>query len=139
MYRVVKQIDFCYGHRLMNYEGMCKHPHGHNGRVEIELSSEGLDERGMVADFGDIKKAVKKWIDEKMDHRMILRRDDPLISVFRKMKEPFYLMDENPTAENIAKEIYQYVASQKFPVTEIRFWESVSSFAVYRPSSQRSG
>ena len=58
MYVVTKRIDFCYGHRLLNYEGKCKYLHGHNGRVEIELEGERLDDRGMVTDFGDIKRVM---------------------------------------------------------------------------------
>ena len=37
MYSVTKRIDFCYGHRLLNYDGVCKHPHGHNAVAEIEV------------------------------------------------------------------------------------------------------
>ena len=59
MYKVVKEIHFCYGHRLMNYDGKCAHPHGHNGKIEIELKSERLDERGMVFDFGDMKEIIQ--------------------------------------------------------------------------------
>ena len=36
MYSVTKRIEFCYGHRLMNYDGVCRHPHGHNAVVEID-------------------------------------------------------------------------------------------------------
>ena len=43
MYQVVKEIHFCYGHRLMNYDGKCAHPHGHNGKIEIELAAPKLD------------------------------------------------------------------------------------------------
>ena len=83
MYTVTKRIDFCYGHRLLNYEGNCKHPHGHNAVVEIEVQAASLDERNMVCDFGDIKRIVKGWIDAELDHKMILRYDDPLIEALR--------------------------------------------------------
>ena len=43
MFRVTKEIHFCYGHRLMNYDGKCRYFHGHNGKVEVELSAESLD------------------------------------------------------------------------------------------------
>jgi 6-pyruvoyltetrahydropterin/6-carboxytetrahydropterin synthase len=132
MYRVTKVLHFCYGHRLLNYEGACAHPHGHNGRVEIELSRENLDARGMVQDFSEIKDGVKKWIDQNLDHRMLLNRADPLIPYLKEHQEPFFPMEENPTAENIAKVIYQYVKSQGYPVTEVRLWETDSSFATYR-------
>jgi 6-pyruvoyltetrahydropterin/6-carboxytetrahydropterin synthase len=55
MFRVVRLIQFCYGHRLMDYTGKCRHPHGHNGRVEVEMTAKKLDRRGMVMDFGEIK------------------------------------------------------------------------------------
>ena len=79
MFRVTRQIDFCYGHRLLNYDGKCKYLHGHNGRAIITIESEKLDERGMVLDFSDIKRVVSGWIDENLDHRMILHRDDPVV------------------------------------------------------------
>ena len=79
MYLVTKRIDFCYGHRLLDYDGICKHPHGHNAVAEIEIRADVLDARNMVADFSDIKRVVKGWIDRELDHRMILRRDDPLV------------------------------------------------------------
>src|SRR3970040_1510223 len=80
MYSVTKRLDFCYGHRLLDYDGVCKHPHGHNAVVELEIQTDTLDRRNMVADFSDIKRAMKGWIDRELDHRMILRRDDPLVT-----------------------------------------------------------
>ena len=62
MFRVTKEIDFCYGHRLLNYDGKCKHLHGHNGKAVIVLEGTQLDHRGMVVDFSDIKKQVAGWI-----------------------------------------------------------------------------
>lgn len=131
MYRVTKEIDFCYGHRLRDYDGKCQHVHGHNGTAEIELASEELDDRGMVVDFGDIKDDVKGWIDNVMDHAMLVREDDPLIEVLDREGEPYYVMDANPTAENIAREIYEFAAQQGHPVTSVRLWETSTSYATY--------
>src|ERR1051325_258832 len=103
MFRVSRQIDFCYGHRLLNYDGKCKFLHGHNGRAVITLESPRLDERGMVLDFTDIKRVVAAWIDDTLDPRMILHRDDPAVPSLRALHEPIYLIDANPTAENIAR------------------------------------
>jgi 6-pyruvoyltetrahydropterin/6-carboxytetrahydropterin synthase len=132
MFQVTRQIDFCYGHRLLNYEGKCRYLHGHNGRAVITVESPTLDERGMVMDFTDIKRVVAGWIDHHLDHRMILRRDDPAVATLKELGEPLYLIDENPTAENIAKLIYDYAAGQGFPVTQVRLWETRNSFATYR-------
>ena len=71
MYSVTKKIDFCYGHRLLDYDGICKHPHGHNATAEIEVRTGTLDNRNMVCDFSDIKRIVKGWIDRELDHKMI--------------------------------------------------------------------
>src|SRR5487761_1945425 len=108
MYKVTKELHFCYGHRLMNYQGICMHPHGHNSKVEIELTLAGLDDRHMVVDFGDIKRVIQTWIDEHLDHKMVLHRDDPLVRVLKELHEPMFLLNTNPTAESLARLIFEY-------------------------------
>lgn len=136
MYRVTRQIDFCYGHRLLNYEGKCKHLHGHNGRAVITIEADELDARGMVLDFSDIKGIVARWIDENLDHRMILHRDDPAVPPLQELGEPMYLLDVNPTAENIARLIHEFTRQHGFPVVETRLWETPNCFATF---THRSG
>lgn len=131
MYRVTKEIRFCYGHRLLQYEGKCRHLHGHNGRVEIELSAETLDRRGMVVDFEEIKRAVQTWIDTTLDHTMLLQETDPLIPALTAAGERYHALPTNPTAEAIARIIFEYTASQGFPVTRVTLWETDASFASY--------
>jgi len=137
MYAVTRTIHFCYGHRLLNYEGKCRYLHGHNGKVEIELESERLDTRGMVRDFNEIKQTIQAWIDSELDHKMLLNRRDPALPLLRKLGEPLFVMDENPTAEAIARLIFEYTASQGFPVTAVRLWETEHSCATYRPTATR--
>ncbi len=132
VYRVTREIDFCYGHRLLNYAGKCRHLHGHNGRVVITLESRELDQRGMVIDFSEIKSVVSQWIDDQLDHRMILHREDPVVEILQQLGEPLYLLDENPTAENIARLIYRFTREQGFPIVEARLWETPRCFATYR-------
>ena len=131
MYKVSKEINFCYGHRLLDYDGKCAHPHGHNGKIEIELAAKSLDKRGMVYDFGDMKKIIQKWVDEELDHKMILQKKDILVKILKDLKEPYFLMDENPTAEALAKLIYKYANSKRLPVSRVTFWETPSSSATY--------
>ncbi|MFO0806188.1 MAG: 6-carboxytetrahydropterin synthase [Gemmataceae bacterium] len=133
MFRVTKEIRFCYGHRLLDYAGKCRHLHGHNGRAVIALEAETLDALGMVTDFTVIKQVLGKWIDDAFDHRMLLHKNDPIIPELRRQGEPFVELDVNPTAENIAKLIFDRAASQGLPVVEVTLWESESSFATYRP------
>jgi 6-pyruvoyltetrahydropterin/6-carboxytetrahydropterin synthase len=132
MFRVTQQIDFCYGHRLLNYDGKCRHLHGHNGRAMISLEGETLDHRGMLVDFTDIKRSLRTWIDDELDHRMILHRDDPLLPVLQAHSQPVYVIAHNPTAENIARLIYDRAHEQGFPVVEVILWETPNSSAVYK-------
>ena len=135
MFRVTREIKFCYGHRLLNYDGKCRHLHGHNGRAVVTLEAEQLDGLGMVVDFSRLKRVVGGWINDTLDHKMILHKDDPVLAYLRQQGEPVHVLDVNPTAENIARVIYDYAAVQGFPVVEVRLWETEDSFATY--SGQR--
>ena len=131
MYLVTKRIEFCYGHRLLDYDGVCKHPHGHNAVAEVDVRTDQLDRRNMVADFSDIKRLVKGWIDRELDHKMILRQDDPLVAPLKALGEPMYLLESNPTVERIARLIYDQTRDLGFDVVSVRVWETPSSFAAY--------
>jgi 6-pyruvoyltetrahydropterin/6-carboxytetrahydropterin synthase len=131
MYRVSKEVHFCYGHRLLNYDGKCRFLHGHNGKAVIVLEAPELDPLGMVVDFTRIKQVVQAWVDQTLDHKMLLHKDDPVIPHLTQMGEPFFVMDVNPTAENIARLIYDYAQAQGLPVVEVSLWESLSSCASF--------
>jgi len=131
MFRVTRRIDFCYGHRLLEYDGKCKNLHGHNGRAEIAIAADKLDELGMVMDFTEIKRVVTTWVDEKLDHKMILHRDDPAVPFLKELGEPMYLLDTNPTAENIARLIGEFAVEQGFPVAQVDLWETRNCYATY--------
>ena len=135
MYQISKSVSFCYGHRLLNYKGKCQHLHGHNARAVITLESDVLDERGMVEDFSEVKRLVWSWLDEEIDHTLLLHRDDPVLPVLLNAGERVMATDENPTAEVIARLIYEFVADKGYPVTEVTLWETDSSYASYRPGS----
>ena len=131
MFQVTKEIHFCYGHRLLNYDGKCRYFHGHNGKVVVELSSETLDAKGMVRDFTEIKEILQTWIDKTLDHRMLLHKNDPLRETLEKAGEPVFMMETNPTAENIAKVIFDTAKSKGLPVSLVTLWETPNSFASY--------
>ena len=131
MFRVTREIHFCYGHRLLDYEGKCRHLHGHNGTAVISLQGDRLDRRGMLVDFSDLKRVVGGWIDATLDHTMLLHKDDPVLPLLQQRGERIHVLDVNPTAENIAKLIYDYAAGQGFPVVEVRLWETPNCFATY--------
>ncbi|PCH84122.1 MAG: 6-carboxytetrahydropterin synthase QueD [Piscirickettsiaceae bacterium] len=131
MYRITKKFTFCYGHRLMNHPGKCKHLHGHSAQVAITLESEQLNEQGMVCDFSDIKHFAEKWLDDTFDHNMLLHKDDPVLPLLQQAGERVMVVDEHPTAEFLAKMIFDYVATGGFPVTNVSVWETDSANASY--------
>ena len=131
MFTVVREMSFSYGHRLLNYDGKCKHLHGHNGKLEIHMKADALDSRGMVMDFGDIKKRVADWMDRELDHKMLLCKDDPVLPYLKEIGEPVVVMEGNPTAENIARYIYEYIEKQGLPVQMVKLWETANSSATY--------
>ena len=132
MFRVTREITFCYGHRLLHYDGKCRHLHGHNGKAVITLQAGQLDERGMVMDFAEIKQALNNWIDANLDHKMLLHRDDPVLPLLRSLSEQVFVMDVNPTAESIAHLIFDFAKSKGYPVVEVQLWETDTCYATYR-------
>lgn len=132
MHSVTREIHFCYGHRLLNYPGKCRHLHGHNGTAVITLESPTLDRLGMVVDFTRLKAEVGGWIDAHLDHRMLLHKDDPALAYLLGQGEPIFVMDRNPTAENIALLIFEKARETGFPVVEVKLRETESCYASYR-------
>ncbi len=138
MYRVLREIRFCYGHRLLGHTGKCRHLHGHSARAVIVLEARALDRLGMVVDFADVKRVVGGWIDATLDHRMILHKDDPIAAYLLEQGEPVHVLDVNPTAENLARAIYDFTASRGLPVVEVRLWETDDNCASYTgPGGER--
>jgi 6-pyruvoyltetrahydropterin/6-carboxytetrahydropterin synthase len=134
MFRVTKEIHFCYGHRLLNNAGKCRFIHGHNGKAVVTVETETLDALGMVVDFSRLKAEIGKWIDDALDHRLLLNEADPIIPELRRQGEPFVTLNANPTAETIARLIFERCERQSLPVVEVTLWETENSYATYRPT-----
>ncbi|MDR1964033.1 MAG: 6-carboxytetrahydropterin synthase [Planctomycetaceae bacterium] len=132
MFTISREFTFCYGHRLLNHGGKCAHPHGHNARVRIVLESNRLNEQGMVLDFTEQKKTIGQWIDDHLDHRMLLENNDPLVETLNKMNEPVFLLQNQPTAENVARLLFEKAEEFGFPVQSVTFWETDQCSAEYR-------
>ena len=131
MYRVGATLYFSYGHRLLEHPGKCAHLHGHNARVQIEISSQMLNPQGMVIDFHEINQKLGEWLDRELDHKMILIEKDPLVEVLQKAGEPVVVLAHPPTAETLAKLIFDEARVLRLPVSRVILWETEDSFAVY--------
>jgi 6-pyruvoyltetrahydropterin/6-carboxytetrahydropterin synthase len=132
MFRVVREFHFCYGHRLLWYEGKCRFLHGHNAIAHVVLETSRLNPQGMVLDFGDLKRRLGQWIEENLDHRMILHRLDPVAPILQEAGETLFLLDANPTAEHLAQLLYQEGVRLGLPVVEVALWETPHCQAGFR-------
>ena len=94
MYEVIVKKHFSAGHQLRDHAGTCENLHGHNWKVDIVVASEKLNDIGLVIDFEDVERAADKIID-RLDH--ITLNDIP------------YFQDANPSAENIARYIFEEI------------------------------
>lgn len=134
MFRVTKELAFCFGHRLMHYNGKCRQLHGHNAKAVVTVQGEALDDQGMVSDFSALRRHVGDWVDRTLDHKMLLHKDDPLVPLLRQAGDPVVAMDDHPTTENIAKFIFDFVEREGYAVVEVTLWETPTSYATYSPS-----
>lgn len=131
MFKVFKEMHFCYAHRLLGYPGKCAQLHGHNSRVRVEFSGLSLDEEGILIDFNQIRILVNSFLDEELDHKTILWEKDPLVAVLKNAGEKVYCMKNQPSAENMAKLIFEYVKEKKLPISSVKVWETPTSCAEY--------
>ena len=105
--QVVRRIHFSAGHRLVGHEGACAYLHGHNYLVFIHAAGD-LDPVGRVIDFAVLKERVGGWILEHWDHGFIVAAHDVdgrrAIAAFERggLKQKTFVLDRNPTAENLA-------------------------------------
>jgi 6-pyruvoyltetrahydropterin/6-carboxytetrahydropterin synthase len=131
LYKVTRELSFSYGHRLIGHQGRCARLHGHNARLRVTLGAESLDRMGMVLDFFDIKKTLSGWIEETIDHRLVLRADDPVAKALRDLGEPFLAVDFSPTAENLARYVFDHLDGLGLPILEVALHETDGCAAVY--------
>jgi 6-pyruvoyltetrahydropterin/6-carboxytetrahydropterin synthase len=136
MYQATQELTFCYGHRLLGHPGKCGRLHGHNGRAFVTLRSESLDAQGMVADFDVVARRLRAWLDEQIDHQLLLHRDDPLVDGLRSLGEPLRALDVAPTAENLARLIFEQAERAGLPVAEVRLEEQPGSVATFSLSAR---
>ncbi|MBE0439073.1 MAG: 6-carboxytetrahydropterin synthase QueD [Gammaproteobacteria bacterium] len=105
--------DFASAHTLRDYPGDCSRMHGHNWKLEVEVTATALNDHGMGMDFKTIKTATRE-LAKTLDHRYL--NDIP----------PFDVI--NPTAENIAQYFYQKLSitlnNDIATVSGVTLWET---------------
>lgn len=132
MYIITKEVYFCYGHRLMHHAGKCRNLHGHSVKASVSVEQDQLDQQSMVCDFSELKECVEAYIEQYLDHNLLLHKDDPIIPMLTANQERFLALDNHPTAEVLSQMIYQHVKQSGFQVNQVVLWETASAHACYR-------
>jgi 6-pyruvoyltetrahydropterin/6-carboxytetrahydropterin synthase len=122
MFEVTIEETFAAGHALRNYRGKCENVHGHNYRCQVTLEGAELDEIGLLVDFVELKRVVHGVLD-RLDHQWL--NEFP----------PFDVL--NPSAENMARYIYQQIADglkvrEGVRIALVKLWETDTAYATYR-------
>lgn len=133
MLTATRKVEFDAGHRLVNHESKCKNLHGHRYVAEITCIADELDSIGRVIDFSAIKAQVGGWIDDHWDHATIVSVEDkPLIKYLGQENQKHYIMQSNPTAENMAKYLIKIsnilLSPYNIKCHKIKLWETPNCF-----------
>lgn len=110
---VTKLFEFEAAHFLPNYDGLCKHLHGHSYKLEIEIEGE-VDDSGFVLDFKNVKNIGKEFIDY-LDHSLLNEK-----------------LNYIPTAENMVVDFATYIRNKDINIVRVRLWETSTSYAEWR-------
>lgn len=145
--QITRRLEFDAAHRIVGHEGKCRHLHGHRYAVEVTLDAAYLDGLGRVIDFSHVKGKLADWIDNHLDHNVILSREDPLARLWQQMapedkldadglfarRKPYLMPYSQPTAENLAALLFEK-CRELFPelvVVRVRVYETPNCWADY--------
>lgn len=122
MLTCTRRIEFDAAHRILKHESKCKMLHGHRYVIEATFTAKNLDEIGRVIDFGEIRKILGDWVDEHFDHNTILSIADKNLGekIATETGQKIFYLDENPTAENIAKFLFEEICPKLFAKKNIK-------------------
>lgn len=138
---ITRKGSFDSGHRVMNESMRCFNIHGHTYIYELEFEFNEMEAIGYAIDFKEIKRVGCQWIDDMLDHGMILNPEDTkLISTTKELGSKLWLMSLNgegkycnPSAENIAKEIFLamdilFDSYDNLRIHKITLWETPNCY-----------
>ncbi len=145
MITICKRIRTETGHRLTNYHKRCAHLHGHSLLWEVSVSAQLLDETGFIMDFSDLKKILKKTVDQ-VDHAFLFHDQDPIILALGEYEAVeflratngdsprLFILPFNPTSENMVEWMSQLlIENLPYGITleSIKLWETSESFTLW--------
>ncbi len=137
MYQLKTSAAFDSAHFLAGYQGKCANLHGHHWVTEVCISGEELQkddqQRGMLLDFGDLKKAVRNLADS-FDHALIYEEHTLKSRTIEALQEENFRLIPvpfRPTAENFAEYFFNVLKEQGLPVSRVTVYETPDNCAEY--------
>ena len=138
MYFLKTEQSFDSAHFLAGYNGKCRNIHGHRWTIKMEVCGKNLENeghlRGMLVDFGDIKRELKELADY-FDHSLIVEKGSMREVTLNLLKEDGFRVieiDFRPTAENFSKYIFDYFKEKGLNVKKVTVYETPNNCATYR-------
>ncbi|MGW1352817.1 6-pyruvoyl trahydropterin synthase family protein [Streptomyces sp. NPDC002409] len=138
---VTVKHNFETGHRLPHLPGKCQSLHGHSWWAEVTVEAPALA-GGLVVEFGPFKKQLRRWIDEHLDHGLMLGPEDPLLPVLATYGMKIHQVPGWPTVENVAAllaqvaddVLFDLVRAPEARVTRVRVSETHVNAATWTAS-----
>lgn len=136
MYKIERRFTVPIGHRLSKHKGLCKNIHGHNFTVLVGIKAEKLDDNDMVMDFSQLKEIVDNEL-KMFDHCLVLNTDDGALARDLRIHgicERIMTFSGDPTAENLAKHLYDVVEEK---LSEIKTYANIDYVTVYENENSK--
>lgn len=138
MYGLRTESTFDAAHFLTDYHGKCENLHGHRWRVVAYIETEELQQEGtckdMVIDFGDFKRALRA-LTERFDHTFIVEDGSLATDTLACLEREGFALSVVPfrtTAENLARSLFEELAAEGMPVSQVEVYETPNNCAIYR-------
>ena len=94
--RSITTLDLQYAHRFYGFKGEAQYPHGHTGKLTIEVEDSIESGVNLVFPCNEIQKTAWEVL-KNFDHALILREDDPLLPEILKVYEEQGIKNGAPT------------------------------------------
>ncbi|MCW3787154.1 6-pyruvoyl trahydropterin synthase family protein [Plebeiibacterium sediminum] len=137
--RLTKEFRFEMAHALWNYDGLCKHFHGHSYILRVTVigspnNDSNSPKYGMVMDFGQLKAIVNEEVVDRLDHCVVINKnaEHQEFTNIPQMGERVVLTDYQPTCENMIVEMAERISSRlpkEVKLHSLRLNETANSFA----------
>ena len=145
---ITRKGNFDSAHRVLNEKFKCYNVHGHTYLYELTFQFDSMERIGYAIDFKEIKRVASQWIDDLLDHGVLVNpKDSAVIICAHDTNSKIWFMSLNgesnycnPTVENIAKEIFLamkilFSEYKSLKINKVKIYETPNCFTVCKKKS----